>query len=91
MNRVGFLQRVREFMYGFTAYEFEQHLVEMRSALEMIFIALTFGDLIGLPIIPPYYALRMLPYVVPNIKTWKRRVNRERDPFDDHDMDLHGI
>ncbi len=91
MRRSGFLQKVREFMYGFTAYEFEHHILEMRSALETLFIAVTFGDMLGLPIIPPYYALRVLPYVVPNIKTWKRRVNRERELFDDHDMDLHGI
>ena len=26
-----------------------------------------FGDLLGVPILPPYYTLRLLPYVVPKI------------------------
>ncbi len=54
-------------------------------------MAITFGDMLGLPIIPPYYSLRVLPYVVPNVKTWKRRVLREREIFEDHDFDLHGV
>jgi len=91
MSQLGFLQKAREFFYGFTAYEFEQHFVEMRGSLETLFISLTFGDLLGLPIIPPYYSLRLLPYVVPSIKTWKRRVNREREFFEDHELDLHGL
>lgn len=91
MTQGGWWHTVREFLYGFTAYEFEQHFVEMRASLETLFITLTFGDLLGLPIIPPYYSLRLLPFVVPNIKTWKRRINRERELFDDHELDLHGL
>ncbi|MBI5650453.1 MAG: hypothetical protein HZC40_08420 [Chloroflexi bacterium] len=90
-KRSGFLQTIREFIYGFTAFEFEQHAVEMRSSMETLFMAITFGDMLGLPIIPPYYSLRMLPYVVPSVATWKRRVLREREMFEDHDFDLHGI
>jgi hypothetical protein len=91
LNLKGFLQSAREFFYGMTAYEFEEHAVAMRSSLENLFMAITFGDMLGLPIIPPYYTLRMLPYVVPNIKTWKRRVSREREFSDDHEFDLHGV
>ena len=86
-----FLQAAREFIYGMTAYEFEEHAVEMRGAMENLFMAITFGDMLGLPIIPPYYSLRMLPYVVPSIKTWKRRTLREREFADDHEFDLHGV
>ncbi len=91
MSSPGLLQRVREFLYGMIGYEFEQHIVEMRSAMEALFMAITFGDMIGLPIIPPYYSLRLLPYVVPSIETWKRRVLREHEFSEDHDLDLHGI
>ena len=91
MARSNFWQAVRDFIYGFTSYEFEQHAVEMRSSMETLFMAITFGDMLGLPIIPPYYSLRVLPYVVPNVKTWKRRVLREREIFEDHDFDLHGV
>ena len=30
----------------------------------------------------PYYSLRLLPYVTPQISTWKRRMLRERDITD---------
>ncbi|CAG0984059.1 hypothetical protein ANRL3_02324 [Anaerolineae bacterium] len=91
MARSNLWQALRDFIYGFTSYEFEQHAVEMRSSLETLFMAITFGDMLGLPIIPPYYSLRVLPYVIPSVATWKRRVLREREIFEDHDFDLHGI
>jgi hypothetical protein len=81
----------REFAYGMLGYEFSQHAREMRNSLETIFIVTTHGDMIGLPIIPPYYSLRLLPYVAPEIETWKRRVLREREFTEDHDTHLHGL
>ena len=37
---------------------------------------------IRVPILPPYYSLRLLPYAVPQIATWKRRMLREKDLTD---------
>jgi hypothetical protein len=74
-----------------TTFEFARHAVEMRAGLETIFLAVTIGDMLGLPIIPPYYSLRLLPYVAPEIATWKRRVLRERGFTEEHDFDLHGL
>ncbi len=91
MSERSFIQTIREFLYGMIGYEFEQHSVEIRASMETLFMAVTFGDMLGLPIIPPYYALRMLPYVVPSIKGWKRRVSREREFADNHEFDLHGV
>jgi len=85
------LQKLREFLYGMIGYEFEEHAVQMRSTMESLFMAITFGDMLGVPIIPPYYSLKLLPFVVPNVATWKRRVSREREFSDDHEFDLHGI
>jgi hypothetical protein len=42
-------------------------------------------------VIPPYYSLRLLPYVVPHVSTWKKRVLREREFTEEHDLDLHGV
>jgi hypothetical protein len=86
-----FLQQLREFLYGMIGYEFEEHAVQIRSTMESLFMAITFGDMLGLPIIPPYYGLRLLPFVVPSVATWKRRVLREREFSDSHEFDLHGI
>ena len=90
-RRGGLLTALRDFLYGLSSYEFERHAVEMRASLETIFMALTLGDIIGLPVIPPYYSLRLLPYVVPNIETWKRRMLREREFSDREEFDLHGV
>ena len=81
----------REFAYGMTGYEFARHAIETRASLENLFMAVVVGDMLGLPIIPPYYSLRLLPYVTPQITTWKRRVLREREFTDAHEHHLHGV
>jgi hypothetical protein len=87
----GFLSALRDFLYGFGAFEFERQAVAMRASLETLFMTITIGDIVGLPVIPPYYSLRLLPYVVPSIVSWKRRVLRERELSDNEEFDLHGI
>jgi hypothetical protein len=86
-----FLQAVRDFMYGMSGLEFAGHAMEMRASLESLFMLGTVGDMIGVPVLPPYYSLRLLPYIVPNIATWKRRVLREREFSDEHDYHLDGL
>jgi hypothetical protein len=78
-----------EFAYGMTGYEFARQAIETRAALENLFMVVVVGDMIGLPVIPPYYSLRLLPFVTPQVATWKRRVLRERE-FTDQNH-LHGI
>jgi hypothetical protein len=83
--------RLREFLFGVTGYEFAREAAEMRAVLETIFMVATVGDMVGLPVMPPYYALRLLPYVVPQTATWRRRVLRERHVTEQHGFDLHGV
>ena len=87
----GFLAALREILYGVAGYEFARHAVEMRASLQTIFMVSVVGDMVGLPVLPPYYSLRLLPYVVPEIATWRRRVLREREFTESHDYDLHGV
>ncbi len=82
---------MREFFYGMFSLEFVSHAVEMRTSMENLFMLSTVGDMIGLPIIPPYYSLRLLPYLVPQISLWKRRMLREREFTDEHDYHLEGL
>jgi hypothetical protein len=82
---------VREFFYGMIGFEFEQQARESRGELETAFMLLTLGDMLGVPVMPPLYALRILPYAVPSISTWKRRVLRERDISDKEEFHLHGV
>ena len=90
-RKLGKLQVIREFLYGLYAYEFERQALEMRGELESAFLFITLGDMLGVPVIPPIYSLRVLPYVVPNIQSWKRRVLRERDLSDKEEFHLHGV
>ena len=83
--------RIREFLFGLTGYEFVREAVERRAALETIFMVVTVGDMVGLPVMPPYYALRLLPFVVPQTETWRRRVLRDREMVEEHDFELHGV
>jgi hypothetical protein len=90
-RRVGILKTIREFVYGMYAYEFERQAVEMRAELESAFMLITMGDMLGVPVIPPLYSLGLLPYVVPQVATWKRRVMRERELSDREEFHLHGV
>jgi hypothetical protein len=72
-------------------YEIVQEVREMRGSLDRLFILGLFGDMLGVPILPPYYSLRLLPYVVPQVETWKRSVLREREIGSDHEHHLHGV
>ncbi len=78
----GFLRNLREVIYGMAAHDMSRYAIRTRASMEHLFILITMGDLLGIPILPPYYSLRLLPYVVPQIATWKRRMLREKDISD---------
>jgi hypothetical protein len=81
----------REFLFGMFGYETAMQALEIRASMETLFMLVTFGDMIGVPILPPYYGLRLLPHVAGMVQGWKRRVLRERELGDDHEHHLHGI
>ena len=78
----GFFQIFKDIVYGMSSHEMTRHAVRTRASMEHLFILITMGDLIGIPILPPYYSLRLLPYVTPQITSWKRRMLREKDITD---------
>jgi hypothetical protein len=84
-------KNLREFLYGLAGYEFAQQALEIRRSTEKLFMLALFGELIGVPVLPPYYGLRLLPFAFPGIEAWKRSVLRERDLSDEHGLHLHGI
>ena len=73
---------LKGFMYGFMLYDAVRSFRRQRADLEHLFVLISFGDLIGVPILPPYYSLRLLPYIVPLLNIWRRRMLRERDLTD---------
>jgi len=79
---------VREIIYGLTAHEMDLEMKKEKGHLDNLFMLVVFGDLVGLPVLPPYYSLRLLPHIIPSLETWKRRVLREKDltEFVAHDL-----
>ena len=70
---------IGEVIYGLTRHEFEIQMRKAKGDLEDLFLLMSYGDMVGLPVIPPYYTLRLLPYIVPTTQRWKTRLLRERD------------
>jgi hypothetical protein len=81
-SKGGLFQAVKDFVYGVAAHDSARFALKTRASMEHLFILITMGDMLGVPILPPYYSLRLLPYVVPQIATWKRRMLKEKDLTD---------
>jgi hypothetical protein len=77
-----------EMLYGMTVHEMVRDLNKQRGMIDRLFILAVFGDVLGVPILPPYYAMRLLPYVVPNIQGWRYSLLRERDLTDLCDQEI---
>jgi hypothetical protein len=78
----------KEILYGLLFHEMDLVMKKERGHLDNLFMLVIFGDLIGLPLLPPYYSMRLLPHILPSVETWKRRVLREKDltDFVGHDL-----
>jgi len=81
-KRASFMDTAKSVLYGMAGHDMSRFALKTRGSMEHLFILITMGDLLGIPILPPYYSLRLLPYVVPQISTWKRRMLREKDLTD---------
>ena len=90
-EKKSFWQNMKEVIYGMASHDMSRYALRTRASMEHLFILITMGDMIGIPILPPYYGLRLLPWVVPQIGTWKRSVLRERELGSDHEHHLHGM
>lgn len=71
-----------QMFYGATVHDWVRELQKERGMVERLFVLAVFGDFLGVPILPPYYALRLLPYVMPSIEGWQYSMMRERDLTD---------
>lgn len=86
------LDRCRKFLneafYGMTIHEMNLELKKDKARLNNLFMLMVFGNIIGLPILPPYYSMRILPHIIPFYKTWRRNILREKDLTDSISMDI---
>jgi hypothetical protein len=79
---------IGEMFYGATVYDWVRELEKERGMVERLFVLAVFGDVLGVPLLPPYYALRLLPYVIPSLETWRYSMLRERDFVDLFDGEI---
>ncbi len=70
---------LEEVFYGMTVHELERELKKEKGDLHKLLMLMIFGDLVGLPLFPPYYSMRLLPHIIPFYRTWRRNLLRERD------------
>ncbi|MBU2597567.1 MAG: hypothetical protein KKC53_00055 [Actinobacteria bacterium] len=77
-----FKKTISEFFYGMTTYEWVELARKERLDLEHLFILLSFSDILGLSLPTNYYSFRFLPYIIPELNIWKRRMLRKRSLLD---------
>ncbi len=82
------IKTLGEMLYGATVYDWIREMNKQRGMLERLFVLVVFGDLLGVPILPPYYALHLLPYVMPAMNRWRYSMLRERDLTDLFDSEI---
>ena len=57
----GLFDTAKEVMYGMASHDMSRYAIRTRASMEHLFILITMGDLLGVPILPPYYSFRLLP------------------------------
>jgi hypothetical protein len=70
---------VGEFLYGMTVHELDLEIRKDKGHLNNLFMLIVFGDLVGVPVLPPFYAMRILPHIIPHLDRWKKGICRDRD------------
>ncbi|MCI4464815.1 MAG: hypothetical protein JHC22_03365 [Thermoproteus sp.] len=79
---MGILSRIREVVEGMAVHGQAASILRIKAQIDNLFMIITLGDMLGIPLLPPYYSLRLLPYMYPNIQNWKMYMLRERDVTD---------
>jgi hypothetical protein len=82
------IKALREIVYGMTVHDWVHELDRARQEEERLFTLVVYGDLLGVPLMPPFYTLRLLPYLVPILDNWRRSMLRERDFTDLIDQEI---
>lgn len=70
---------LKDFLFGAAYLEIEQTARHEKLARLDLILLLSFGDILGVPVSPPYYSLRLLPYFYPALAPWKKRMLKEKD------------
>ena len=53
-EKKGFLKTIKEFIYCMAAHDSARFALKTRASMEHLFILVTMGDMLGVPLLPPY-------------------------------------
>ena len=81
-EKLSFLDNLKEIIYGMAAHDMSRYAVRTRASMEHLFILITMGDMIGVPILAALLFPPLAAVCRPQIATWKRRMLREKDISD---------
>lgn len=81
-RRTGFWRALKDMLYGLFFHDHVIEVYRMKAYVETLYLFVTMGDILGFPILSPYYSLRVLPHVLPDLDRWRRFVFREKDITD---------
>jgi len=70
---------VIEFLFGATTFEFYRELKVMSRRYNQAIYLIIIGEILGIPFLSNYYSLRLLPYMISDIKWFKRESMREKE------------
>ncbi|HSR13902.1 MAG TPA: hypothetical protein VLS90_20810 [Thermodesulfobacteriota bacterium] len=74
-----FKKMLKDFLFGAAYLEIEQTARQEKLGRLDVLLLFSFGDALGVPVFPPYYSLRLLPYLFPALDSWKNRLLKEKD------------
>jgi len=81
------LDTLRSFLFGAAiSWIAPPYLLRRRRETERMFVLLMESSLLGIPLLPPRTRLGILPYAVPGILAWKRRLRLWDDSLEMADL-----
>ena len=82
MGGSGFIQTAKDFLYGFLFHGMVSEVYEKKAEFEGVFMVFILGETIGVPILPGFYHLRLIPYYAARFPHWKKKTLKPKDLFD---------
>lgn len=75
--------KVKDFMWGLFVLEMYKDCLAHKAKYEDALYLITLGELLGIPLMNSVVTLRLLPYLFPELKEWKKRQMQEREVLEE--------
>jgi hypothetical protein len=82
MGQSSLIQAIKDFLYGFFLHGMVSGVHEEKRELEDVFMLFIVGEMIGVPVFPGFYHLRLVPYYAARFPRWKEKTLKPRDLLD---------